>query len=136
MRLLELLGLSAPVKESVETIKLEGPFIAEDYGRHRNASHAKLLTKTVNECNLTVGRDVLVMSSDYEFSARDDCRIQIGLNHHIHIFELSFRNYKEYDILAIDRFIILNPSDAAALKEYLNHHLPTEEELKRIYFAR
>lgn len=133
MRLLELLGLSAPPEEPVESIKLEGPFLQEDYGFRIRPRYGDLLHKTIAKCNLTIGRDLLVMTADYELSSRDNSRIELGMNHHIHQFELSFRNYLEYEILAIDHFIILNPNDARALKEYMNHHLPTEDELKRIF---
>ncbi len=133
MRLLELLGLTGPAEEPVESIKLDGPFIAEDILIRKRDNHLKLLYNTLSRCNLTISRDLLVFSSDYEFATRDDCRIKVGLNHHIHQIELSFRNNEEYEILAIDRFVILNPSDARILKEYLNHHLPTSEELKQFH---
>ncbi len=134
MRLLELLGLSAPTEEEqVDSIKLEGPFLPEDYGLRVRPRYVDLLRKTLARCNLTIGRDLLVMTADYELSSRDNSRIELGLNHHIHQFELSFRNPLEYEILAIDHFIILNPNDAKTLKEYLNYHLPTEDELKRIF---
>jgi hypothetical protein len=135
MRLLELLGLTGPLEEPVEKIKLDGPFIPEDVLVRKRDNRLKLLCNTLSKCNLIVFRDLLVFSKDFEFAPRDDCRIQIGLNHHIHQIELSFTNSKEYEILAIDRFVILNPSDAKTLKEYLNHHLPTEEELKHLRHA-
>lgn len=133
MRLLELLGLTGPFEEPVETIKLDGPFIPDDVLVRKRDNHLKLLHNTLSKCNLVVARDLLVFSTDYEFAPRDDCRIQIGLKHHIHQIELSFRNHREYEILAIDRFVILNPSDAKILKEYLSHHLPTDEELKYLH---
>jgi hypothetical protein len=132
MHLLQLLGLSPPPEEEpIEAIKLEGPFLPQELIIRNKARHIELLRNTMSKCNLTVGRDLMVFSTDYQLQSRDDSRIEIGLNHHIHQLELSFLSNQEYEILAIDNFVILNPSDAHILKEYMGHHLPTEEELKR-----
>lgn len=132
MRFLELLGLQNKIKEVVETIKLDGPFLQEDYILKNKHKYIDLLCKTITKCNLILSRDLLVLCSDNDLSSRDNSRIEVGIDHHIHQLELSFTSNKEYEILAIDRFVILNPSDALILKDYINHHLPTCQELKNI----
>ena len=137
MRLLEIIGFQSPKIEDtiVETIKLSGPFIEEDYlTRHRDR-YMELLGKTLTKCNLFLQRDLMVLSGDSQFSQRDNSRLQIGLKHHLHQFELAFRSISEYEILAIDHFVLLNPQDAEILKGYIGNHLPTKDELKRNYLT-
>lgn len=133
MRILELFGFSSPIDDSINTIKLDGPFIEEDYLIKHKDRHAKLLQDTFYKCNLVISRDLLILSNDKEFSTRDDSRLEVGITHHIHQLELFFRDCKEFEILAIDRFVILNPVDALTIKNYVTNHPLTGEELKRLH---
>lgn len=128
----ELFGFSVYPKKQIDLIKLDGPFIDESYlirNRHKYAENAY---KSLSKCNLIISRDILILSQDDSLLTRDNQRFDAGLEHHIHNFELTYYPDKEYQILAIDHYVILNPLDEKTIKEFINRNPPANKELKNI----
>lgn len=132
MRLLEMFGLSDLKSEYARTIKLDGPFLPDDYFIHNKDDYYKSLCKNLSKCNLIISRDFLALSQDIDFQQRDDIRIELGMTHHIHQLGLIFNNANDYEVVSIDHFIIVNPSDAKTIKYYIDKNPFSERELKHI----
>lgn len=115
MSLRSLLKLFEPPTETAPLVKLEGPFLPEDYALHNRGKYKSILSR-IAECNLNINRDILISCNDTELTCRDNSRISLGLLHHVHNLEICYKN-KDYKILAIDRFILLNPKDCETLKK-------------------
>jgi hypothetical protein len=128
MSIRTLLSFFGPNEEnSAIIIKLEGPFISESYVVKHSKRYKKDLLK-IAKCNLTVCRDLLITTTDTDYLCRDNSRIELGLNHHLHNVEMHYTAENNFSILAIDNFILLNPEDISILEKYLSTFPPTVQE--------
>lgn len=132
MTLQTLISFFDSPKIDVPVVHLKGPFLYEDYAAKHLAKYREIMAK-VGKCNLTIARDLLIDCPDTELSCRDNSRIKVGITNHIHNLEICYHHSADYRVLAIDRFILLNPEDSLMVERCIKLRPPTGMEIKSIH---
>lgn len=115
-----------------QTIQLAGPFLSEFLALEERDKYNDLLEKTWFQSNLIISRDLLITSPDPQFIDRDNLRIQAGITHHRHQFDLFVQDPTSPQPLAIDHFILLNTKDIESLRVYFQQYPLLPREIKTI----
>lgn len=122
-----------PPDVEVPVISLVGPFLPEAYAM-RNLAECKKYICQLSKCNLTITRDIIVLTDDMEYVGRDDIRLELGLTHHLHNIELRVER-NDFSVVGIDNFLLINPDDSIILKQYVDSFPLSVSELKSVHYS-
>ena len=115
----------------VPSISLSGPFLSENYAIKNIAECRKYICQ-LSKCNLTITRDIIILTDDTTYDARDNIRLEIGLTHHLHNIELQV-NKNKIDVVGIDHFLLINPDDSNIIKQYVESFPLSSVEIRTIF---
>lgn len=135
-RLLSEDGFISQYIKSLNTdeINLEGPFITERHALKYSDLYKTLLKKTFYKMNLSINRQIPVISSDHTLCTQDNGRMKLGISPFNHSFGI-FLTVSDFTVISIDGNILLNRKDSDQAKRVIyKYPITVEEEAKRQRF--
>lgn len=98
-------------------VKLEGPFLDEEYALKYIDVYKELLQKTYYRINMSVNRRIALISKDDTLETIDNVRVKASIYPFNHKFELCRLSAKDFTVVAVDGNILLNGNDARNIRE-------------------
>lgn len=119
-----------------DVIRLEGPFLDEQYAIKYLELYKELLRTTYYRVNFQIQRPLALISSDKTLEFKDNDRVKLGIQPYNHTFEL-YLTLVDFDVIGVDGNILLNKNDCLRAKKVLKKFPITmreEETNNRIKF--
>jgi len=108
-------------------IKLEGPFLNEQYAIKYIELYKELLRTTYYRINLHIQRPLALISSDKTLETKDNDRIRYNIQPFNHTFEL-YLTLVDFTVIGVDGNIFLNRNDCERAKKVLERFPITKQE--------
>lgn len=118
-------------EDSSQPSRLEGPFLSEQKAIKDIERYKDCLCKTYYAINCLISRHIPILCNDHTLDTRDDLRLEFGIEPFNHLLGIHIdKDTRQFDVLEIDRNILLNPMDRLKLKLSIAKCPPTDIEVK------
>jgi hypothetical protein len=114
-----------------QVANLKGPFLSEQQAIKHIDQYKDCLCSTYYNVNCLINRHILLLCDDVSLETRDNARVELGISPFDHMLGICVKkSCVDFDVLEIDRNILLNEQDRISIKMAIQRCPPTEMEIR------